>query len=91
MLTISLEGDTSYINYIRPLNLAREMKIPHVLFMIVTTSQWAYEVLPGRMVPALIDKDPKIGECINVCSIWPIGSTRTANGPDAAERGAVFT
>jgi len=58
----SLADETSYINYIKPLILALELKIPHVLSCIDTKSQWFYRVHPERMVPSLKDQDPVTGE-----------------------------
>ncbi|KAF7128642.1 hypothetical protein CNMCM5793_003493 [Aspergillus hiratsukae] len=50
--------ETSYINYIKPLILAREMHIPHLLSVIDTKDEWFYRIHPERMVPSLRDEDP---------------------------------
>lgn len=99
MLIILIADKTSYINYIKPLILARELKIPHVLSLINTTSQWAYQILPERMVPALKDADPETGERINVfegtACLQYLADRFDVHGEwtgrTAAERGAVFT
>ncbi|OAQ69406.1 glutathione S-transferase GliG-like [Purpureocillium lilacinum] len=54
--------ETSYINYIKPLILARELNAPHVLAIIDTHSQWYYSIHPERYVPAIRDRDPVTGE-----------------------------
>lgn len=46
---------TNYINYIKPLILAEELQIPHVLSVIDTKANWYYQVHPERYVPALKD------------------------------------
>ncbi|KAK0617474.1 O-methyltransferase-domain-containing protein [Immersiella caudata] len=53
---------TSYINYIKPLILAVELEIPHVLSVIDTKDEWYFKIHPQRMVPALKDRDPTTGE-----------------------------
>ncbi|KAI0126666.1 glutathione S-transferase [Xylariales sp. AK1849] len=58
--------ETSYINYIKPLILAEELKLPHCLAVIDTKTQWAYQIHPERMVPALKDQDPETGETLRV-------------------------
>ena len=58
--------ETSYINYIKPLLLAEELRFPHVISVIDTKSQWAYQIHPERMVPALRDLDPVTGETVRV-------------------------
>ncbi|KAJ5190073.1 glutathione S-transferase GliG-like protein [Penicillium cf. griseofulvum] len=91
--------ETSYINYIKPLILARELKVPHVLSLIDTTSQWAYQIHPERMVPALKDADPETDERINVfegtACLQYLADRFDVHGEwsgrTAAERGAVFT
>ncbi|KAL2842716.1 pyridoxal phosphate-dependent transferase [Aspergillus pseudoustus] len=50
---------TSYINYIKPLIFARELKIPHLLSVIDTKEEWFYRIHPERMVPSLKDQDPE--------------------------------
>jgi gliotoxin/aspirochlorine biosynthesis glutathione S-transferase len=57
---------TSYINYIKPIILAEELQIQHVLSVIDTTQQWYCRVHPERYVPALKDRDPETGEEITV-------------------------
>jgi glutathione S-transferase len=61
-LTTKLADETSYINYIKPLILARELNAPHVLAIIDTHSEWYYSIHPERYVPALRDRDPVSGE-----------------------------
>jgi len=61
-LIYRLADETSYINYIKPLILALELNIPHVLSCIDTKSQWFYRTHPERMVPSLKDQDPVTGE-----------------------------
>lgn len=48
---------TNYINYIKPLILAEELKVAHVLAIIDTKDEWYYSIHPERYVPALRDKD----------------------------------
>lgn len=94
-----LADETSYINYIKPLVLAQELGIPHVLSVIDTTSHFAYKIHPERMVPALKDKDPVTGEQINVfegtACLQYLADRFDVNGNwtgrTAAERGAVYT
>ncbi|KAL5364125.1 putative glutathione S-transferase GliG-like protein [Aspergillus floccosus] len=99
VLYIIKADETSYINYIKPLILAVELGLPHVISVIDTTSQWAYTIHPERMVPALKDQDAQTGETINVFEgtaclqyladrfdVEGLWSGRTAK-----ERAAVFT
>ncbi|GJC94035.1 Glutathione s-transferase [Colletotrichum higginsianum IMI 349063] len=58
--------ETSYINYIKPLILARELQFPHVLSCIDTHDAWYYSVHPERYVPALKDQNPETGEKVVV-------------------------
>ncbi|KAI1105361.1 putative glutathione S-transferase GliG-like protein [Jackrogersella minutella] len=58
--------ETSYINYMKPLILAAELRVPHCLAVIDTHEQWFYSVHPERYVPALRDRDPVTGEDFNV-------------------------
>ncbi|KAL8991439.1 MAG: hypothetical protein Q9177_000151 [Variospora cf. flavescens] len=58
--------ETSYINYIKPLILAAELDVPHVLSVIDTKEHWFHTVHPERMVPSLKDKDPVTGEDVIV-------------------------
>lgn len=53
---------TSYINYIKPLILAVELGVPHVLSVIDTKDEWYFVIHPQRMVPALKDRDPVTGQ-----------------------------
>ncbi|KAK8044761.1 hypothetical protein PG993_004785 [Apiospora rasikravindrae] len=54
-----LEADhTNYVNYIKPLMLAEELQLAHVLSIIDTSSTWYYQVHPERYVPALKDWCP---------------------------------
>ena len=46
----------------KPLILAEELRLPHVLAVIDTKDQWYYAVHPERYVPALKDRDPKSGK-----------------------------
>ncbi|KAH6608321.1 putative glutathione S-transferase GliG-like protein [Trichoderma cornu-damae] len=99
VLYIIKADETSYINYIKPLILAHELKIPHVIALIDTTSQWAYQIHPERMVPALKDRDSQTGEQINVfegtaclqylADMFDVDGVWS--GRTAAERAAVFT
>ena len=57
---------TNYINYIKPLILAEELKVAHVLSIIDTKDEWYYSIHPERYVPALRDKDPKTKQDIVV-------------------------
>ncbi|CAD6565531.1 MAG: hypothetical protein ASARMPRED_007311 [Alectoria sarmentosa] len=66
ILYIIKADETSYINYIKPLILAAELDLPHVLSVIDTKDQWFYQIHPERMVPSLKDKDPVTGEEIIV-------------------------
>lgn len=94
-----LADETSYINYIKPLVLAQELAIPHVLSVIDATSHFAYKIHPERMVPSLKDKDPMTGEQINVfegtACLQYLADRFDVNGNwtgrTAAERGAVYT
>ncbi|KAL3484362.1 O-methyltransferase-domain-containing protein [Aspergillus germanicus] len=59
ILYVIKADQTSYINYIKPLIFARELKIPHVLSVIDTKDEWFYQIHPERMVPSLKDQDPE--------------------------------
>lgn len=61
-LLTSKADETSYINYIKPLILARELEIPHLLSVIDTKDEWFYRIHPERMVPSLKDQDPETNE-----------------------------
>ncbi|KAL6808072.1 glutathione S-transferase [Trichoderma camerunense] len=99
VLYIIKADETSYINYIKPLILAQELNIPHVISLIDTTSQWAYQIHPERMVPALKDLDSQTGEQINVfegtaCLQYladRFDADGVWSGSTAAERAAVMT
>ncbi|RMZ82633.1 hypothetical protein DV738_g1679, partial [Chaetothyriales sp. CBS 135597] len=58
--------ETSYINYIKPLILAQELAISHVIAVIDTREEWFYRVHPERYVPALRDQDPDTHEKVTV-------------------------
>ncbi|KAJ5107505.1 hypothetical protein N7456_004180 [Penicillium angulare] len=62
ILYIIKADETSWINYIKPIILAKELDIPHVLSIIDTKSQWYYKVHPERYVPALKDRDPETNQ-----------------------------
>ena len=97
--SFQLADETSYINYIKPLILAQELAIPHVISLIDTTSQWAYKIHPERMVPALRDVDPESGEAFHVfegtACLQYLADRFDKHGEwagrTASERGAVFT
>ncbi len=90
---------TSYINYIKPLILAQELDIPHVISVIDTQHEWFYRVHPERMVPALKDRDPETGEDITVfegtaCLQYLAEQWDTEEfwrGRTAAEKGAILS
>ena len=42
------------------------MQCPHVISVIDTKSEWAYQIHPERMVPALRDHDPVTHETVHV-------------------------
>ena len=85
--------ETSWINYIKPIILATELGIPHVLSIIDTQSQWYYTIHPERYVPALKDRDAVVFEgtaCIqyladrfDVDGLW--------QGQTAAEKAQVLS
>lgn len=66
ILYIIKADETSYINYIKPLILALELKAPHVLSLIDTKDEWFYSIHPERYVPALRDQDPETGDDVVV-------------------------
>ncbi|KAF5617464.1 O-methyltransferase [Fusarium sp. NRRL 25303] len=68
---------TSYINYIKPIVLAEELKTPNVLSIIDTKDEWFYKIHPERYVPSLNDSDPETGQD------W--------TGRTTAEKGAVLS
>ena len=53
---------TSFINYVKPLILARELQIPHVISVIDTKSEWYRRIHPERYVPALRDECSETGK-----------------------------
>ncbi|KAL9059846.1 MAG: hypothetical protein Q9162_000916 [Coniocarpon cinnabarinum] len=50
----------------KPLILARELRVPHLLSVIDTHDEWYYKIHPERYVPALRDRDPDDGSEIVV-------------------------
>ncbi|KAL5356677.1 hypothetical protein BJX96DRAFT_187400 [Aspergillus floccosus] len=90
--------ETSYINYIKPLILARELEIPHVLSVIDTKDEWFYRIHPERMVPSLKDQDPETKAEVIVfestaCLQYLADrfDEGTWTGRNAAERGSVLS
>lgn len=57
---------TSYINYMKPLILAAELHLPHVISVIDTTDEWYYNIHPERYVPALKDWDAETQKEVTV-------------------------
>lgn len=57
---------TSYINYIKPIILAEELKVDYTMSIIDTKTEWAYRIHPERMVPALRDYDLATGQVARV-------------------------
>ncbi|KAK8031971.1 hypothetical protein PG990_001705 [Apiospora arundinis] len=90
---------TSWINYMKPLILAAELKVPRVISVIDTHDEWYYSVHPERYVPALKDQDPETGEevivfestaCLQyLADRWDKDGYWT--GRTARERGAVMS
>ncbi|KAL6235268.1 hypothetical protein BDW75DRAFT_230451 [Aspergillus navahoensis] len=90
--------ETSYINYIKPLILARELEIPHILSVIDTKDEWFYRIHPERMVPSLKDQDPETKEEVIVfestaCLQYLADRFDDGawTGQNATERGAVLS
>ncbi|KAG2417905.1 hypothetical protein HFD88_001004 [Aspergillus terreus] len=90
--------ETSYINYIKPLILAHELEIPHVLSVIDTKDEWFYRIHPERMVPSLKDQDPETKAEVIVfestaCLQYLADrfDDGTWTGRNAAERGSVLS
>ncbi|KAF2788510.1 putative glutathione S-transferase GliG-like protein [Melanomma pulvis-pyrius CBS 109.77] len=54
------------INYIKPLILAEELKIAHILSIINTKDEWYYSIHPERYVPALREREPETNQDIVV-------------------------
>jgi glutathione S-transferase len=90
---------TNYINYIKPLILAKELELPHVLSIVDTKDEWYYRVHPEKYVPALKDRDPASGKDVVVfestaclqylCDRFDVEGTWS--GKSAYERGAVLS
>lgn len=49
---------TNYINYMKPLILAADLEIDHIVSIIDSQSTWYYQVHPERYVPAIKDWCP---------------------------------
>ncbi|CAI6334296.1 unnamed protein product [Periconia digitata] len=91
-------NETNYINFIKPMILALELDIPHVISIIDTRDQWFYSIHPERMVPSLKDLDPETGEDVIVfegtaclqylAELWD--KDGLWSGRTAAEKGAVL-
>ncbi|KAF2789626.1 putative glutathione S-transferase GliG-like protein [Melanomma pulvis-pyrius CBS 109.77] len=92
-------NETNYINYIKPLILALELDIPHVISIIDSRDEWFYSIHPERMVPALKDRDAETGEDVIVfegtaclqylAELWD--KEGLWRGRTAAEKGAVVS
>ncbi|PNP73349.1 hypothetical protein FNYG_13306 [Fusarium nygamai] len=90
---------TSYINYIKPIILAEELKTPYVLSIIDTKDEWFYKIHPERYVPSLKDRDPETGQDVIVfegTACLQYLADRSDNngewaGRTAAEKGAVLS
>ncbi|KAH8160887.1 hypothetical protein CIB48_g7361 [Xylaria polymorpha] len=99
ILYIIKADQTSYINYIKPLILAEELQLPHVISIIDTKDEWYYSVHPERYVPALRDEDPETKEKIVVFESTAclqyladrFDRDGTWTGRTARERGAVMS
>ena len=97
--TRTAADQTSYINYIKPLILAKELDCPHVISVIDTTQEWFYSIHPERYVPALKDRDQASGEefavfestaCLQyLAEVYDKDGAWT--GRTAAEKAAVMT
>ncbi|KAJ0418005.1 O-methyltransferase-domain-containing protein [Aspergillus carlsbadensis] len=99
ILYVIKADQTSYINYIKPLIFARELKIPHVLSLIDTKDEWFYRIHPERMVPSLKDQDPdskaevivfESTACLQYLADR-FDHDRSWTGRNAAEKGAVLS
>ncbi|RYP88551.1 hypothetical protein DL769_000247 [Monosporascus sp. CRB-8-3] len=66
ILYILKADQTNYINYIKPLILAEELQLPHLLSVIDARDEWFYRIHPERMVPALKDHDPETNQQVVV-------------------------
>ncbi|KAG4283353.1 hypothetical protein FPRO06_07732 [Fusarium proliferatum] len=90
---------TSYINYIKPIILAEELKTPYVLSIIDTKDEWFYKIHPERYVPSLKDRDPETGQDVIVfegtACLQYLADRSDDNGEwtgrTAAEKGAVLS
>lgn len=90
---------TSWINYIKPIILAQELNLPHVLSIIDTHDEWFYRIHPERYVPSLRDRDPETGEEVIVfegtACLQYLADRWDKNGDwsgiTAAERGSVLS
>ncbi|KJX94161.1 hypothetical protein TI39_contig4213g00002 [Zymoseptoria brevis] len=66
VLYVIKADQTSYINYIKPIILAEELKVDYTMSIIDTKTEWAYRIHPERMVPALRDYDLATGQVARV-------------------------
>ncbi|SMQ47120.1 unnamed protein product [Zymoseptoria tritici ST99CH_3D7] len=66
VLYVITADQTSYINYIKPIILAEELKVDYTMSIIDTKTEWAYRIHPERMVPALRDYDLATGQVARV-------------------------
>ncbi|KAI0390335.1 glutathione S-transferase [Xylariaceae sp. FL0594] len=90
---------TNYINYIKPLILAQELELDHVISVIDTKAEWYRSIHPEKYVPALKDWCPAterelvafestaclqhLAETYDLRGLW--------RGRNAAEKAAVFS
>lgn len=90
---------TNYINYMKPLVLASELRVPHVVSVIDTRDEWYRRIHPERYVPALKDRDPATGEdfyvfestaCLQHLS-EAYDPTGLWKGSTVAEKAAIYT
>ncbi|KAL3459740.1 O-methyltransferase-domain-containing protein [Aspergillus heterothallicus] len=99
ILYVIKADQTSYINYIKPLIFARELKIPHLLSVIDTKDEWFYRIHPERMVPSLKDQDPESQQEVVVFESTAclqyladrFDADQSWTGRTAAEKGAVLS
>ncbi|KAK5636793.1 hypothetical protein RRF57_012506 [Xylaria bambusicola] len=99
VLYIVKANETNYINYIKPIILARELQCPHVISCIDTRDDWFYNVHPERTVPALKDQDPETEEICTVfegtACLWYLASRFDKDGlwtgKTAVEKGRVMS
>lgn len=99
-LLTSIEADqTSYINYMKPLILAEELQVDHIISVIDTTSECYYKVHPERYVPAIKDRCPQTNQDLTVfestaCLQYLADRYDTDGywtGRNAGEKAAVFS